>query len=557
MDGIDCALCRFRQVSPNAPMHLELLKYDEIPLEQTIKKRVMRMILHNNTTPEELSEFRACQNIGGIANVCFIPPDVDGALNTEFFDFDTGPGNVFIDAAVRFFPDGEKEYDKDGEMGRAGEVDQQMVDEFLQTHPYFALDPPKTTGREVFRDTIAHNLIDRGLEKGMSPNDIVATITRITAQAIVQHYKRYMPTQYGPLTEIYMCGGGARNPNITEYMQNAFPDTRITMLDEAGIPSDAKEAITFAWQGMEAVVGRSIPVPSRVETRREYILGKNNPMNITDGRLLIVDGHGSHTSDEFMTMCYLNNVHLLFFPAHTSHVLQPLDLGCFSSLKTAYRRLIGEHTALTDATKVGKANFLEFYAKAREIGLRKENVQSGWKATGLYPKSVAKPLNSRWVVVAKRPAIPLRVTSDISTPKRGGDVIKLFAEKSGSPTSRLPIRKAAAALDKVAMEVILRDREIERLQVQLAQAKPTKRRKIVQDPNERFASLAQILAQANQEPQQRVRKARNAVQEVIIVEGESSSESEEEPALAQRSARNRRPTKCYMERDSSADQESD
>jgi hypothetical protein len=160
-------------------------------------------------------------------------------------------------------------------------------------------------------------------------------------------------------------------------------------------------------------------------------------------------------------------------------------------------------------------------------------------------------------VVAKRPAIPLRVTPDILTPKRGGDVVKLFAEKSSSPTSRLSIRKAAAALDKVAMEVILRDREIERLRVQLAQAKPAKRRKIVQDPNERFASLAQILAQANREPQQRVRKARNAVQEVIIVEGESSSESEEEPALARRSARNRRPTKCYMELDSSADEESD
>ncbi|KAG6979355.1 hypothetical protein FocnCong_v010189 [Fusarium oxysporum f. sp. conglutinans] len=294
-----------------------------------------------------------------------------------------------------------------------------------------------------------------------------------------------------------------------------------------------------------------------VEWLGKVFLPQTQPEDPADGRLLIADGHGSHTSDEFMTTCYLNNVHLLFFPAHTSYVLQPLDLSCFSSLKTAYRRLIGEHTALTDATKVGKANFLEFYAKAREIGLRKENVQSGWKATGLYPKSVAKPLNSRWVVVAKRPAIPLRVTSDISTPKRGGDVVKLFAEKSGSPTSRLSIRKAAAALDKVAMEVILRDREIERLRVQLAQAKPTKRRKIVQDPNERFASLAQILAQANQEPQQRVRKARNAIQEVIIVEGESSSESEEEPALARRSARNRRPTKCYMERDSSADEESD
>ncbi|KAJ0128683.1 Abhydrolase domain-containing protein mpaH [Fusarium oxysporum f. sp. albedinis] len=330
-----------------------------------------------------------------------------------------------------------------------------------------------------------------------------------------------------------VIGSSQENPNTKDFLAK-HPGWHVTSSENGWTSND----IAVEWLG-------------------KVFLPQTQPEDPAGGRLLIVDGHGSHTSDEFMTMCYLNNVHLLFFPAHTSHVLQPLDLGCFSSLKTAYRRLIGEHTALTDATKVRKANFLEFYAKAREIGLRKENVQSGWKATGLYPKSVAKPLNSRWVVVAKRPAIPLRVTSDILTPKRGGDVVKLFAEKSGSPTSRLSILKAAAALDKVAMEVILRDREIERLRVQLAQAKPTKRRKIVQDPNERFASLAQILAQANREPQQRVRKARNAVQEVIIVEGESSSESEEEPALARRSARNRRPTKYYMERDSSADEESD
>jgi hypothetical protein len=173
-------------------------------------------------------------------------------------------------------------------------------------------------------------------------------------------------------------------------------------------------------------------------------------------------------------------------------------------LKTAYRRLISEHTALTDITKIRKTNFLEFYAKAREIGLREENIRSEWKATGLYPKNVTKPLNSRWVVVRKQPATLPPIISDILTLKRSGDIIKLFAEKNNSPASRLSIRKAATTLDKVAIEVILRNREIKRLREELDQVKPRKRRKIVQDSNERFMSLTQILAQVNREPQQRL-----------------------------------------------------
>lgn len=218
------------------------------------------------------TKLRACQNIGGISNVCFIVPESKGGLE-KCFDYDIGPGNVFIDAAVRYFTNDTMQYDKDGSWGRIGKVDLEMVEEYLN-EPYFHKELPKTTGRELFGDAVANELIQKGLKKGLNKYDIVATLTRITAQSIVKDYVRYSP---GFIDEIYLCGGGAYNPNITEYIGAHFPNTKMCLLDEAGVQTGSKESITFAFQGLDAILGRPLIVPDRVETKAPVIVGKISP----------------------------------------------------------------------------------------------------------------------------------------------------------------------------------------------------------------------------------------------------------------------------------------
>lgn len=119
------------------------------------------------------------------------------------------------------------------------------------------------------------------------------------------------------------------------------------------------------------------------------------PRDPKDYRLLILDGHGSHETTEFMWECFKHNIHLLFLPPHTSHVLQPLDLSIFSPLKRAYRHHLGLLAIMNDSTPIGKRNFLECYKKARIDAITDANIKAGWSASGLWPVRMSKPLMNR------------------------------------------------------------------------------------------------------------------------------------------------------------------
>ena len=213
---------------------------------------------------------RALQNIGGIGNVTFLPA---GAGPQGAYAFDTGPGNAPIDYGARLFSGGAAGYDRDGALAAAGRADDALLAELL-AHPYLEQPPPKTTGRELFGDPFAAEVVDRALARGLAPADTMATLTRLTIESIAAAYR-----DFGPATidETIVSGGGARNPVLMDGLRAALPQTRLVPYDEVGLPSDAKEAILFALLGYELLYGRPGALPRCTGASEAAVLGKLTP----------------------------------------------------------------------------------------------------------------------------------------------------------------------------------------------------------------------------------------------------------------------------------------
>lgn len=207
----------------------------------------------------------ALQNIGGIGNVTFLPKKGDF---TKVIAFDTGPGNMMIDGAVQKLY--EKKFDKNGEYASKGKLIPLLAEE-LKNHPYFALDIPKTTGRELFGEYYTYTLLEK--YQDYNKNDIIFTLTWFTAYSIAYHYKKYFIHQYN-LDKCIIAGGGAYNKCLINLIKKELPEIKILIQEDLGYSSEAKEAIAFVILGNQTYHMKPSNVPSATGARKNVILGQ-------------------------------------------------------------------------------------------------------------------------------------------------------------------------------------------------------------------------------------------------------------------------------------------
>lgn len=206
---------------------------------------------------------RLLQNIGGIGNVTVI------RANTALEDvvaFDTGPGNMIINALCEHFY--EEKFDKDGEYAKNGQVNKELLDEMM-SHPYIAKPYPKTTGREEFGNEYTENLLARWTEQ-IEPDDFIATATLFTAQSIAANVTSFIDDR----TDLIVGGGGSYNKSLMAMIQKLLPTVHVKTQEEIGFSSEAKEAIAMTVLANQTLHHLPSSAPSATGAVKAALLGK-------------------------------------------------------------------------------------------------------------------------------------------------------------------------------------------------------------------------------------------------------------------------------------------
>jgi anhydro-N-acetylmuramic acid kinase len=212
-------------------------------------------------------EGRVALNLGGIANITVIPA---GAKPEDIFGFDTGPGNMVMDALVRHFTRDRESYDTDGRVASLGKIVSPILAETLR-HGFFRLPPPKSAGREQFgREFVARYFLARRRTRF---KDVVRTALELTAKSIAGALVRFV-TPRAKVHRLIVSGGGARNKFLLERLEDLLPTMKVERSDRYGLPVDAKEAIAFAVLADRTMHGLPGNLPTVTGARRAVVLGK-------------------------------------------------------------------------------------------------------------------------------------------------------------------------------------------------------------------------------------------------------------------------------------------
>ena len=223
------------------------------------------------------SAHRFIVNIGGIANLTYLPPHTPSAPSPEnasqsvkVIGYDTGPGNTLLDKwAMRHI---NQPYDDNGQWASTGAVIEPLLTQLL-THPYLELPAPKSTGREDFNQS----WLNQFLKDNYKPEDVQATLVHLTAQTIATQIKatrlNASPTNNDLAGEVYICGGGASNSYLLAQLTAQLPQYKVATTSELGINPDWVEAIAFAWLAKAYIEKIPGNIPSVTGASRETILG--------------------------------------------------------------------------------------------------------------------------------------------------------------------------------------------------------------------------------------------------------------------------------------------
>jgi len=203
---------------------------------------------------------RVILNIGGIANVTDLP------VGKQTLGFDTGPGNLLMDAWIAKHQG--KSYDKDGAWATSGKVIPELLQRLL-AEAFFAAKPPKSTGRDLFN----LDWLTQRLSGNEAPADVQATLLALTGDSIAHAVLRFCTG----VEEVYVCGGGAHNNRLMSHLQLALPQCTIKKSDSVGIDADWMEAIAFAWLAQQTMTLRPSNLPAVTGAKHPCVLGAIHP----------------------------------------------------------------------------------------------------------------------------------------------------------------------------------------------------------------------------------------------------------------------------------------